>query len=1313
MKTPQQSWRKTVALAAMFSLIFGQAIQSVQAASTNISDVPLAVKNQAAANIMFTLDDSGSMHFEFIPEEEMRFSIFLHPRPTSPYGGGDFSNQLPNFNDANLHNFYGRSAANNKLYYNPDVTYLPWSNSDGSLMANASPTAAFYNPTRTVAGSINLTLANTISAVWFSDAGTGDLNQAFCDPGCGANHTFQPITYFNYNGGSKTLRASYTKVELTDSQATSTPATANITSPSGIVRTRTAEIQNFANWFQYYRSRVLTARAGTGRAFSQLGTTPRVGFAAINVGSTSIDGVTSPGAIVQGVRPFTGTDRTNFFTTLYGHVIPTSATPLRRAMDDVGQYFSRTDDRGPWGATPGSTGGTQHSCRQNFHILTTDGYWNGAAAPTTAATANVDNANGATITSSSGATFQYTPASPFSDAFGDTLADVAMYYWNRDLRPDLTNNVTVAPDAPDPAFWQHVSTFTVSIGLTGSIPVGKTQLLLAALSEFPTLDTNKNGFLSTTEAAASSYFYPPSSSPAAPAASARFTAANTDTADSGISSAEFVAIYGDLLIARFDTNANGVLSAAEVAGFPELATNFAAFDTNSNGSLALTELSTATTWPDPLASDPNKIDDLAHAAVNGRGGFFVASDPDTFASSLAASLNGIAARTGAAAAVAVANANVTGTDNASYASSYNSGTWTGDLQAFPLNLTTGEPITTTPVWTSSAQAQLNLLAVANRKIATYSGTAGTNQGIQFQPTTATTATKLSAAQQTLLNSPTSPPGPTDGAAVVNYLRGDRSGETAGTYRSRTHVLGDIVNAEPVVVREPFFNYVDTGYSTFKTSTANTTRTRIVLQGANDGLLHAFNGATGAEEWAYVPNLLMASLNNLSRKGTLDHKFLVDGTPVVGDVDFSNTDGVTGNPAADWRTIVVGGLGKGGRGYYALDVTSTTAVATTSPVATAEAVLAKKVLWEFPNSATTATVKANIGFSFGRPLLTKTNKGWVVLVPSGYNNGTNTGDSGGDGKGYLFVLNAKTGALIRAIGTGVGSVTDPSGLAYISGFIEAQDTDNTVAHVYGGDLKGNVWRFDLTAANTSQWSATRLATLVDGSNNFQPITTEPEVTTIDSGGGVFKRFVYVGTGLYLGDTDIVGAAGANTHSGQTQTMYGLIDDLTTPAASTTTSAGTTTPLITPLLSNLQAQTFTVNVDGSRTASAIPLDFTTKKGWFINLPSTGERVNTNPALALGALVFTTNIPSTNICEPGGSSFFNVLDYKTGGYLTGSTAPWSSQSLGNALASRVVLIKLPSGKVKGLARKSDGTTVSTEVPLPASSGTAKRKSWRELTQ
>lgn len=697
------------------------------------------------------------------------------------------------------------------------------------------------------------------------------------------------------------------------------------------------------------------------------------------------------------------------------------------------------------------------------------------------------------------------------------------------------------------------------------------------------------------------------------------------------------------------------------------------------------------------------------AAGGGWPTAFLATDSATFQSAFSTVAQDILSKDGSSSAVAVANPNVTGSDNASYASFYNSGTWTGDLVSYPIDITTGQPNINSPIWTTgcssptalidpndatkgvkgcSAQVQLDLKSISSRKIATYTGNSGTGQGIQFQPTTATTTTKLSTAQQTLLNSTTTPPGPSDGATVVAYLRGDRSQEGTN-YRVRAHILGDVVNAEPVIVREPNQSYADTCYSFAVTGTCTTAfksqqanRTRIVYQGANDGMLHAFNASSGNEEWAYVPNLLMGGLNALSKKTGFTHKYYVDGTPVSGDVDFSNTDGVTGNPNPDWRTILVGGFNKGGRGYYALDVTN--------PIPADEAGLAQKVLWEFPNSGTSATNKNNVGFSYGMPIIVKTQaKGWVVLVTSGYNNGS---DTGGSGHGYLFVLNPTTGAVIAALDTGVGSSTAPSGLAKISAYVENGSIDNTTDFVYGGDLQGNLWRFDLTGNNVNGWNVKKIATLVDGGGTAQPITTAPELAKVSLTGGVTKRFIYVGTGEYLGNTDV--------STTQTQSMYGLVDDLSS------------TPTISPLRSSLQQQTLTLDAGATtRSATSNSVDFTTKKGWYMDMPSSGERINTDPAVALGALIFTSNIPSATACVPGGSSWLNVLDIQTGGKLTGSTVAWSSTSLGNALSSRPVLIKLPSGGVKALVRKSDATTTTVDVPIPGGVTSGRRVSWREI--
>ncbi len=551
--------------------------------------------------------------------------------------------------------------------------------------------------------------------------------------------------------------------------------------------------------------------------------------------------------------------------------------------------------------------------------------------------------------------------------------------------------------------------------------------------------------------------------------------------------------------------------------------------------------------------------------------------------------------------------------------------------------------------------------------------------------------------------------------MLSFLRGNRTKEGV-TFRGRgprapypnnvvsdnVAVLGDIVNAEPIYIGAPRFSYMDSGYAAFKTGAA-ATRTKTVYQGANDGMLHAFDATTGAESWAYIPNAVFPNLANLSSKNAFVHKFYVDGTPVYGDMDFSNTSG-SSTTTPDWHTVLVGAYANGGRGYYALDVTS--------PTMAGESGLASKVLWEFPNAATAAQDNANMGYSFGRAILVKTRAaGWVVLAASGYNNNALIGSATGDGKGHLFVLNAKNGTKIADLTTNNGSTATPSGLAYISAWVDHANTDNTVEAVYGGDLTGQLWRFDLSGSTTASWAVQLVTKLVDGSGNAQPVTTEPELGVVSG-----YRMIYVGTGEYLGAVDIPLATGALASATSTQTMYALKE----PKPYAATAAPLTTALIPTLRGTLQAQVATNPTSTTASVTSNAVNLASKNGWYIDLPHVGERIVTNPALGQGTLGFTTNIPDgTDPCLPGGSSWLFNVSYSTGGYIANSnpTAGIAGNRLGSALASRPQFIQLEgngtpgSAKTVELIRLSNDSTVPANVPLASSGFGGRRKSWREI--
>ena len=547
-----------------------------------------------------------------------------------------------------------------------------------------------------------------------------------------------------------------------------------------------------------------------------------------------------------------------------------------------------------------------------------------------------------------------------------------------------------------------------------------------------------------------------------------------------------------------------------------------------------------------------------------------------------------------------------------------------------------------------------------------------------------------------------------GEALVEFLRGERSNEL-GFFRERKHVLGDIVSSEARYVKTPLFNYTDTNYGAYKS--LQTARRGAVYVASNDGMLHAFDAETGKESWAYVPELVLSDLYRLAdRNYSQQHQFFVDGTPETGDI-CPNAPLATCS-ASQWKTIIVGGLNRGGKGYYALDITDPA-----NP----------KVLWEFTH--------ATMGYSYGNPRITKLKSGkWVVLLTSGYNNA--------DGKGYLYVLDANSGSLIGTpIATTVTAGTD-SGLAKISAHAPTAETNNTTLAVYGGDLLGNLWRFDINNdIGSSGIDAQRLVTFADAGGKLQPITTKPVVTTVSLSPTESYPIVYVGTGSYLGLSDIGNQDYQSMYAVKDQ--YSKLTSYNNPRATGSGFHGqkiesascTTEPNCTPGES----------IRKTSPGYPEPVSWLTDNGWYVDFLTAGERSNTDPSLALGSLIFTTNTPNKASAEPCGepsadtsSSWLYALDYQTGGAVGGS-AGLVAVSLGNVIATRPVLIRTESGEVFAMVRtsgtsSSSGSSGGTEGnPAPAgfypgsaegsktqirkppvnlSGGSSRRVSWREIT-
>lgn len=691
----------------------------------------------------------------------------------------------------------------------------------------------------------------------------------------------------------------------------------------------------------------------------------------------------------------------------------------------------------------------------------------------------------------------------------------------------------------------------------------------------------------------------------------------------------------------------------------------------------------AKTWPSPFAGSDEKIDDLWHAAVNGEGLYFSAKNPNDVTQGLADALADIGASKGSAAPSGISSRQPAVGNNFAYRATFISDKWTGNVEKRTIDPATGALSNTISNCVEDIPADSPLSACTGintsspktpsaRSIYINSGSGLADFTYANLPGSATPAigepkyyfsesflaTKIS--HWGTLTAPQKVVAVQNG--LVNFLRGDtsledRASNLSGTtdnriYRYRQARLGDIAESQPVYVGQPTMDYGD-GYSAFKA----TSRAATVYVGANDGMLHAFDADTLQERWAYVPTAVMPKLWSLADRN-YSHENYVNGTAVVADAK------INGN----WETILIGGLSGGGRGYYALKVTDPNA---------------PELLWEFTDD--------NMGYTYGKPKVVKNKAGdWVVVLTSGYNNRPDFLKSTGDGGGYLYVIDLNAAGVgnltggsagVKTYATGEGTAALPSGLAKISAFAYEPRINNTAIYVYGGDLAGNLWRFDINEPPASGTNPLRFAVLTDGTNP-QPITTEPELALLDN-----KRMVYVGTGRYLEPDD--------RDTTQVQTIYGIQDD------------DVTTTLV-----NRDGLTQQVLTTSGTTRTSTQSGATGARGWYVDLNVSGERQYVDSQLYSGNLIVTTNVPTGTDCTPNGFSWLNVFNYRTGAVVVSEQLNYGITG-GNLYqkSNGDVYIKNDTASGKGLVG-SQGD-FGALLPIESLKFQNKRTIWRELTK
>ncbi len=914
----------------------------------------------------------------------------------------------------------------------------------------------------------------------------------------------------------------FTRVDVVETK-NSYAKSAGRTDCTGTTCTYDQEMTNMANWYAYYRTRLQLMTTTAARTFETLGDNTRVGL-------ITVEGYTTPGNYLP-IKDFTNTNKEQWLNTLYSRTA-SGGTSLRDVLSKVGQIYA--GKKPITGFNANADDPVQFSCQQNFALLTTDGYWNGAEGKQIDGTTAIGDMDG-----------DGTPRPMYQgNVASGTLADVAKYYYDTDLRNATLNNCTpngssanvCSDDVPvhgieDVSVKQHMTTYTLGLGVSGNL-------------------------LYTT---------------------------NYKTSTTG----DYASLKDPLGTVKWPVPAT------------------------DDGYSPLT------------ASERATVDDLWHAAVNGHGTYFSAKSPGELIASLSGTIRelGDGKGRGTGSTTELSNLKPVAGDNYAYSARYFTGTWSGNLfkrtidgegnlSAKALNCVEDDT-SVSCVRDSGTGLGAKVQGTADtRKI--YANVSGTLTSFKYSELTGdqkayfqqdqfngtTVGQKLS--QWDALTS--NQKGMTGKEKLVDYLRGQTAYDDRATndndnriFRERSTVLGDVIDSDPVFVGKPQYDYLDAGYlgSSGYVVTAASNTSKTVYIGANDGMLHAFNADTLEERWAYVPTMVMPNMWKLAdRNYSSMHTNFVNGKMTVADIKTTN----------GWKTILVSGLGQGGRGFFALDITDPT-----SP----------KMLWE-----KSVSDDNNIGYSYGKPVITKKPDGtWVVLITSGYNN-----TSPGDGKGHLYVLDASTGAMSDI-------ATDGSGLAQISGYASSPNINNAAQYVYGGDLQGKVWRFDIKA-NT----AFKLTTLVSVNGDAQPITVAPTLGTINN-----QRILFIGTGKYLEVDD------ADPTYYKTQSIYAIKDD-------------NVSATITGLRGQMVQQTLTT-VGSNRTASNNLVDWASKLGWYVDL-GTGERQNIKAYLISGVLIAPTNIPPVGSCSVG-SGWINVFNYKTGGAVDPSVSNIASTFSSKMLA------------------------------------------------
>lgn len=893
-----------------------------------------------------------------------------------------------------------------------------------------------------------------------------------------------------------------------------------------------AKKQNFANWYSYYKTRNMIIKSSASKAMGVLDENFKIAWQSFKQNN----------AFEVDMLPLKGNHRTELWSWLF-NLKSGGSDAMNNAMINAGESFEN-NHQWYYQDGVGSSVEDELECQQNFHVLLTNSYANG---PSTDYSSYTDDKTGSLV-----GDFNYSGSGESTIYYGQdtrTFSDLAFHYWARDIHPHLRNAVPRYKGSNVRADGTSVT------DLVGQEWWGNEGL-----------------------------FWNPENDPA-----------NWQHV------VNFVIGFG----------LKGVYNLPKITEVPQDdgTINIVVENPPEYRQLRTGEI----TWPRLQGKQGKEaaLDDMWHAALNSRGEFLNVTNPNQLTQALVQLLERLSSRRQGSSSVATISSNIITDNTTLYRTSFDSTDWSGSVVAQTIN---NDGTLGANVWdaacllTGGACGSLNGASVAQaispneRKIFTYDRFTKTTN--QFKSDSLSTYQTLKLSQSKQVQNLTATL-----EQLVNYLRGERTLEKQnnGVFRDRRVLLGDVIHSAAKVVRGPSENYNDDAfpedsdivtddkkYQDFKIQYAQ--RQNILLVGANDGMLHAFDADSGVEKWAYIPSQALENMHLLADPD-YSHKNFVDSTPEIRDVYIDN----------QWKTVALGGLRLGGQGYYALDITNPAK---------------PKVMWEFTDDN-----DVDMGFSYGEPFITRlSNNKWVALLPNGYNSVIADGKVG-TGDSVLYMVDMETGEVLKKLSTSNGDYARTNGMA--GAVVSDAPYDITGDAAFVGDLRGDVYRIDLT---DPAFPMTKMINAIDPYKT--PITTPLRLTQyLNFSNSPNDIMVHFGTGKFielkdrtelLSDPQYVAGVFDRGQDSQNYPIDIVDNDL------------------------MVVQEIVTN-GNLRTISNEPVNKSTDLGWYTKLPAEGERVIAKMATRASAhiLVYASYLPTANSgCKTGGASWVMAVDNRTGG-------------------------------------------------------------------